>query len=435
MTREAVTGDQGLVTGDLSYNNNRLERKEMIEYTLVPGGVTAVPGFKATGIHAGLKKVKKDLALIVSEEPAVGAGVFTTNKVKAAPLLYDMEQLKGSSFRAIVVNSGNANACTGEQGLEDAKAMAVKVACQLGCPTEEVLVSSTGVIGVKMPMEKILAGIEKATKELSPTGGPLAAEAIMTTDTYPKEISFKLMIGDCQVTIGAMAKGSGMIHPNMGTMLGFITTDLAIAKDLLQEALVAVVGKTFNMITVDGDTSTNDMVLVLANGMAGNEPINSKEDPAYKIFYEALIFACTYLAKEIAKDGEGATKLLTVEVLSALSEKDARLAAKAVCNSSLVKTALFGEDANWGRILAAVGYSGAEFDPSKVNIWIKSQAGEEQVAANGAGLAFDEEKAKNILREKEVFFIVDLGMGEEQATAWGCDLTYDYVKINGSYRT
>jgi glutamate N-acetyltransferase/amino-acid N-acetyltransferase len=284
-------------------------------------------------------------------------------------------------------------------------------------------------------MEKILAGIEKATKELSPTGGPLAAEAIMTTDTYPKEISFKLMIGDCQVTIGAMAKGSGMIHPNMGTMLGFITTDLAIAKDLLQEALVAVVGKTFNMITVDGDTSTNDMVLVLANGMAGNEPINSKEDPAYKIFYEALIFACTYLAKEIAKDGEGATKLLTVEVLSALSEKDARLAAKAVCNSSLVKTALFGEDANWGRILAAVGYSGAEFDPSKVNIWIKSQAGEEQVAANGAGLAFDEEKAKNILREKEVFFIVDLGMGEEQATAWGCDLTYDYVKINGSYRT
>lgn len=407
----------------------------MKEYKLVPGGITAVQGFKASGIHAGLKKAKKDLALIYSELPAVAAGVFTTNKVKAAPLLFDMEQLKKPTCRAIVVNSGNANACTGPQGLEDAKAMAVKTAEELGCQVEEVLVSSTGVIGVRMPMEKVLAGIPKAAKELSSEGGSLAAEAIMTTDTFPKEISFKFELNGQQVTIGAMAKGSGMIHPNMGTMLGFITTDVAIAKDLLQETLVAVVEKTFNMITVDGDTSTNDMVVVLANGAAGNEPLATKDDPGYQSFCEALSFACTYLAKEIAKDGEGATKLLTVQVLSAPSEQDARLAAKAVCSSSLVKTALFGEDANWGRILAAVGYSGADFDPNKVNICIKSRAGEEQVAADGAGLAFDEEKAKKILAEEEVFFIVDLNLGEAKATAWGCDLTYDYVKINGSYRT
>jgi len=407
----------------------------MNEYKLIPGGITAVQSFKASGVHAGLKKAKKDLALIYSELPAVAAGVFTTNKVKAAPLLYDMEQLKAPTCRAIVVNSGNANACTGVQGLEDAKAMAVKTAEELGCKVEEVLVSSTGVIGVRMPMDKVLAGIPKAVQELSAEGGPLAAEAIMTTDTFPKEISFKFELAGQEVTIGAMAKGSGMIHPNMGTMLGFITTDAAITKDLLQETLVAVVEKTFNMITVDGDTSTNDMVVVLANGSAGNKLLTSKDDPGYQSFYDALSFACTYLAKEIARDGEGATKLLTVQVLAALTEQDARLAAKAVCSSSLVKTALFGEDANWGRILAAIGYSGAEFDPGKVRIWIKSEAGEEQVADGGAGLLFDEEKAKKILAAEEVFIVVDLNQGEAEATAWGCDLTYDYVKINGSYRT
>jgi glutamate N-acetyltransferase/amino-acid N-acetyltransferase len=407
----------------------------MVNYTIVPGGITAVPGFKASGIHAGLKRVKKDLALIYSDVPAVAAGVFTSNIIKAAPLLYDMEQLKAPTSRAIVINSGNANACTGEQGLKDAEAMAVKTAAELGCSTQEVLVSSTGVIGVPMPMEKILAGIPMAAKELSAEGGPLAAEAILTTDTFTKEISIKFDLGGHEVTLGAIAKGSGMIHPNMGTMLGFVTTDLAIEKTLLQEALVKTVNKTFNMITVDGDTSTNDMVVVLANGLAGNQLITSKKDSTYEIFYEALNFICTYLAKEIAKDGEGATKLLTVEVLSAQREQDARLAAKAVCSSSLVKTALFGEDANWGRIIAAVGYSGAEFDPNKVSIWLKGEIGEEQVAAGGVGLSFDEAKAKQILEEDEVFVIVDLNMGEATATAWGCDLSYDYVKINGCYRT
>lgn len=407
----------------------------MVNYKSIPGGITAVPGFKASGIHAGLKRVRKDIALIVSDVPAVGAGVFTSNKVKAAPLLFDMEQLKYPFFKAIVVNSGNANACTGEQGLADAKAMAVKTAEVVGCQTEEVLVSSTGVIGVKMPMEKVLKGIEKAAQELSSEGGSFAAEAIMTTDTFPKEISFKFVVDGQEISLGAMAKGSGMIHPNMGTMLGFITTDLAIDKELLQEALIKVTEKTFNMITVDGDTSTNDMVLILANGLAGNKPINSKEDPGYESFCEALNYACTFLAKEIARDGEGASKLLTVEVRSALTEQDARMAAKAVCSSSLVKTALFGEDANWGRIIAALGYSGAELDPNNVDIWIKSQAGEEQVAAKGEGLPFDEEKARRILEEEEVFFIVELNMGKETATAWGCDLSYDYVKINGSYRT
>jgi glutamate N-acetyltransferase/amino-acid N-acetyltransferase len=274
----------------------------MVNYTIVPGGITAVPGFKASGIHAGLKRVKKDLALIYSDVPAVAAGVFTSNIIKAAPLLYDMEQLKAPTSRAIVINSGNANACTGEQGLKDAEAMAVKTAAELGCSTQEVLVSSTGVIGVPMPMEKILAGIPMAAKELSAEGGPLAAEAILTTDTFTKEISIKFDLGGHEVTLGAIAKGSGMIHPNMGTMLGFVTTDLAIEKTLLQEALVKTVNKTFNMITVDGDTSTNDMVVVLANGLAGNQLITSKKDSTYEIFYEALNFICTYLAKKTSTE-------------------------------------------------------------------------------------------------------------------------------------
>ncbi|WP_227764225.1 bifunctional ornithine acetyltransferase/N-acetylglutamate synthase [Zhaonella formicivorans] len=407
----------------------------MNEYTEIPGGLTAVPGFLAAGIHAGLKKAKKDMALICSTVPAVAAGVFTTNKVKAAPLLLNMEHLQNDITKAIVINSGNANACTGAQGMKDAQAMAELTAEALGLNSQEVLVASTGVIGVQMPMDKVAAGIKLAAQELSPAGGPLAAEAIMTTDTFLKQISFQFTVGGKTVTLGGAAKGSGMIHPNMATMLGFITTDLAIGKEVLQHALSEVVKRTFNMITVDGDTSTNDMVLVLANGLAGNQAIKDREDDGYDDFYRALTYACTYLAKEIARDGEGATKLLTVEVLNAPTELDAQLAAKSVCGSNLVKTALFGEDANWGRILAAVGYSGADFDPAKVDIFIKSAAGEEQVAAKGTGLNFSEEKAKKILEEKEVTFIVDLNSGKEKATAWSCDFSYDYVKINASYRT
>lgn len=407
----------------------------MGQYRLIDGGVTAAPGFLAAGVHAGLKKVKRDLALLFSKEPAVAAGVFTTNKVKAAPLKVSREHLQNEVAKAVVINSGNANACTGEKGLEDAKTMAEITAKVLGCEPQEVLVASTGVIGVPLPMEKIIQGIRNAALDLTPTGGALAAEAIMTTDTFPKEISLEFSVGGKTAILGGMAKGSGMIHPNMATMLGFLTTDLAISKELLQEALTEVVQKTFNMITVDGDTSTNDMVLIMANGLAGNEPIADKKDPAYQEFYQALTYACTHLAKAIAKDGEGATKLLTVEVVNAATEKDARLAAKSVCSSNLVKTALFGEDANWGRILAAVGYSGADFDPEKVDIFIKSAAGEIIVASQGAGLNFDEEKAKEILQEKEITFVIDLHEGTQGATAWSCDFSYNYVKINSSYRS
>lgn len=407
----------------------------MKEYKKIPGGLTAAQGFLAAGVYAGLKKAKKDLALIVSTVPASAAGVFTTNKVKAAPLLVNMEQLQQNTARAVIINSGNANACTGQQGLANARKMAELTAAALNCNPTEILVASTGVIGVQLPMDLIAEGIGLAARELTPAGGPLAAEAIMTTDTFPKEISVEFTVHGRTAVLGGAAKGSGMIHPNMATMLGFLTTDLAISKELLQEALSEVVKRTFNMITVDGDTSTNDMVLVLANGQAGNELLQSKEDSGYAKFYEALTYVCTYLSREIARDGEGATKLLTVEVLNAPTEKDAQLAARAVCSSNLVKTALFGEDANWGRIICAVGYSGAEFDPAQVDIFIKSAAGQEQVAVDGAGLEFSEENAKAVLSEQEVTFVVDLKTGKEKATAWSCDFSYDYVKINGSYRT
>lgn len=411
--------------------------KQMESWVKKEGGVTAPEGFLAAGVSSGLKqKGKKDIALIYAEKPCSAAGVFTKNIVKAAPLLLSMEHLAstGGKAQAVIVNSGNANACTGEQGLNDAQAMAELTAAKLGLKREEVLVSSTGVIGVNLPMEKVAAGINLAAETLARSGGSVAAQAIMTTDTVPKETALTFMLEDKEITIGAMAKGSGMIHPNMATMLCFITTDAAVEVEALKQALKTAVDATFNMLTVDGDTSTNDSVLLLANGVAGNTPL-TLDSAGFADFTEALTEVCRDLAKKIAGDGEGATKLLEVQVKNAATLQDARLVAKSVASSNLVKTALFGEDANWGRILCAAGYSGAQFDPNKVKIYLKSSAGELQTAAQGAGIPFDEGNAAAILKEKEIIFIIDLMDGEAEATAYTCDLSYDYVKINADYRT
>ena len=401
------------------------------KYSIIGGGITAPKGFKACGLTAGIKKNgKKDLALIYSEVVANSAGVFTTNKVKAAPLLITMENLEDGKAQAAIVNSGNANACTGKQGYLDALETVQTTAEALGIKDKDVLVSSTGVIGVQLPVNKVIDAIPTAVKFLSIEGNKAAAEAIMTTDTFMKEVAVQFQIAEQTVSIGAMAKGSGMIHPNMATMLGFVTTDVNIEQQALQQALKYAVGKSFNMITVDGDTSTNDMVVAMANGLSENPEI-SLDSENYYLFREVLAFTCTYLAKEIARDGEGATKLLEVIVENAPTEEDARKAALAVAKSSLVKTAIFGEDANWGRIIAAVGYSGAEFQPDLVDIFL----GSEKMAEKGCGLPFDEAKAKKILEEKFVTIKVNLNFGTQGATAWGCDLSYDYVKINADYRT
>lgn len=408
-------------------------------FEIIAGGVTAVQGFLASGVHVGVKKTnktKKDIALIYSKVPAVAAGVFTTNKVQAAPVLISKEHLQGGQVQAVVANSGNANACTGEQGLGDARAMAHAAAFALDLEPEQVLVASTGVIGVPMPMEVILPGIKQAAEALSEKGGQAAAEAIMTTDTFAKEIAVRVNLGGNQVTIGAIAKGSGMIHPNMATMLAFVTTDAVIDRLTLQDAVKKAAEKSFNMITVDGDTSTNDMLVVLANGLAGNTPL-TPESPDLAAFTEALDYVCVEMAKAIARDGEGATKLVEVRVRGAKTGEDAKKAAIAVAKSSLVKTAIYGSDANWGRILAAVGYSGADFDPAAIDLYLQDQLGEitEQMMAKGAPLAFNEEKAKKILEQNYIIIKVELNQGLAQATAWGCDLTYDYVKINADYRT
>ncbi|MDK2821315.1 MAG: glutamate N-acetyltransferase / amino-acid N-acetyltransferase [Clostridia bacterium] len=399
---------------------------------VVDGSITAPKGFLCSGIEAGLKKEKKDMALIVSEVPARAAAIYTKNKVKAAPLVVTQEHLKKGIVRAVVVNSGNANACTGSRGYQDAKEMAVITAKHLNCEPEQVIVASTGVIGVPLPMDKIAHGIEKAANQLSATGGNDAAKAILTTDTREKEIAVKLPLGGTTVTIGGIAKGSGMIHPNMGTMLCFLTTDVGMEQEKLQQILRAVADRTFNMVTVDGDTSTNDMVAILANGCANNTPLTVEE---YKAFEEALEYVCCYLARLIARDGEGATKLITVRACRAASEADAKKLARSVAASSLVKSAVFGADANWGRIICAAGYSGADFDPTKIDIYLESAAGSEQMAANGEPLPFNEDKAAMILKEEEIIITLDLKQGTAGATAWGCDLTYDYVKINASYRT
>jgi len=392
-------------------------------------------GFKFAGVHCKIKRKRKDLGIIFSEVPCVAAGVFTTNVVKAAPVIYDMEILKKNSngIRAVVVNSGVANACTGEQGMINARRMAEKTAEELGVPVESVLVSSTGVIGVQLPMDKVENGIEEAVKVLSNDPLPFA-EAIMTTDTKVKMHSTKVTIDGKEITVLGIAKGSGMIHPNMATMLSFITTDAKISEEALKKLLKLSVDDSYNMIDVDGDTSTNDMVIVLANGLAGNTTIQPETDGFWKL-YEAVHEVNQVLAEKIVEDGEGATKVMEVHVINAPDIKSARLIARSIVSSNLVKTAIYGEDANWGRVIAAAGYSGATFDPEKLDLFFESEAGRIKVAENGQGVSFDEEEAKKILSEKKIRIILDMKQGKETAKAWGCDLTEKYVEINGRYRT
>ena len=396
----------------------------------IEGGVTAAKGFLAAGVHCGLKAQGLDLAVIFSEVPAAGAAVFTTNKVAAAPVLLSRQHLGSGPMRAVVANSGNANACNGERGMEDARAMAAAAAKALGVETEQVFVASTGVIGQPLAIDKVEAGIKQAASVLSIDGGEDAARAIMTTDTRKKERAVVVDINGVQVRIGGIAKGAGMIQPNMATMLAFITTDCVIKEDLLQAALKEAVDESFNMITVDGDTSTNDTVIVLANGQAEN-PLIDQQDEAYFAFLAGLKEIATGLAKDIVRDGEGATKLIEVNVKGAKDFAAARQVAKAIANSNLVKTAIFGCDANWGRIICAAGYAGVDLIPSQVDIYL----GDEQVAAKGAGLPFDEDRVKKILEGDEVAITVDLNMGGGMATVWTCDLTYDYITVNASYRS
>ena len=396
------------------------------------GGITAAKGFKAAGIHCGIKRMNKDLALVVSDVPAVGAGVFTQNKVPAAPVLIDKDQLLNSlSFRALLVNSGNANACTGERGHQDALMMVSRTADVLGIGKDEVLVSSTGVIGQYLPMDRIKEGIEEAAVMLGIEGGTPAAMAIMTTDKFSKELAVTFTIDGMPVTIGGMAKGSGMIAPNMATMLAFVSTDAAISKDLLQYSVKRATDRSFNRITVDGDTSTNDMAICLANGMAGNTPLQTVRDGGYETFYQALEYVFIRLSKMIVMDGEGATKFVEIEVRSAASEEIAVQAARAIANSNLVKTAIHGEDANWGRIIAAIGYSGIDFNPADVEIFF----GNVPILRKNYVINFSEEEAKKILVQKEIKITIDLHQGSESACFWTCDLSKEYVAINANYRT
>ncbi|QAA31066.1 bifunctional glutamate N-acetyltransferase/amino-acid acetyltransferase ArgJ [Clostridium manihotivorum] len=403
---------------------------------ILVGGVTAPKGFVASGIHCGLKKKKekKDLALIYSEKICDAAAVYTQNKVKGCPILVTEKNLLDYKAQAIIVNSGNANTCTGEDGIIKANKMAELVSERLGISKEDVVVASTGVIGVPLNIEAIESGMDELVNSINKNGNIDAREAIMTTDTIKKEVAVSIKVGDKKVTIGAMAKGSGMIHPNMATMLGFVTTDVSIDGRLLKEALSYATNKSFNRISVDGDTSTNDMVSVLANGMAGNTKITDKDEDYYK-FVNALTFVCTELAKLIAKDGEGATKMIECYVKGALNEEHAASLAKTVIQSSLVKTAVFGADANWGRILCALGYSDEPLEVDKVDVSFDSIKGYLEVCKNGRPVPFSEEKAKLVLGESEISIIIDLKMGEEEAVAWGCDLSYEYVRINGDYRT
>lgn len=402
----------------------------------IDGGVTAAKGYKAAGIYAGVKNNpnKRDMAIIAADGAAVCGGVFTTNKFAAAPVNWDRKIVAGGKAQAIVVNSGNANACTGEQGAKDAAAMAQAVGAALNIPQDEVLVCSTGVIGVNMPMAVIEAGIPKCAAELSADGGKAAAEAIMTTDTCMKECAVTYEFDGKTITVGGMAKGSGMIHPNMATMLCFITTDLAIEQAALQQAVREAADATFNMVTVDGDTSTNDSMLVLANGAVANAAVVA-DGAGYAEFLAALTKVAADLAKKMAYDGEGATKMLECVVSGAKTLQDARKAAKAVVGSSLVKAAFYGEDANWGRIICAAGYSGAEFDTAEVNLTLKSAAGEIKLMTDGAGEKFDEALAAEILKEREQQILLSLGQGACSATAWGCDLSHEYVNINADYRS
>lgn len=406
--------------------------------TKINGGITAPKGFLASGLNAGIKnQTKKDMAMVFCSTPCAAAGVFTTNLVKAAPVKWDKETVTTSPYvQAVVVNSGIANACTGAEGLGYCADTAAEAAAALNIPKTAVLVASTGVIGKQLPIDKIKSGVTALSKVLgsSREDAKLAAEAIMTTDTKSKEVACTFELGGKQVTIAGMCKGSGMIHPNMCTMLCFVTTDAAISHELLQKALSEDVVDTFNMISVDGDTSTNDTVLVMANGQAENTPI-IEEGEDYKTFCEALHFIMLELSKKIAGDGEGCTCLFEATVIGAKDKNQARTIAKSVVCSSLTKAAVFGHDANWGRILCAMGYSGAQFDPEVVDIWLESKAGTIKIVENGIATDYSEETATKILSEEEVIAKMDIKEGNETATAFGCDLTYEYVKINGDYRS
>ena len=406
-----------------------------MDIKLIEGGVCAARGFKASGVHAGIRKnkTKKDLSLILSQSEASCAAVYTTNKVKGAPLTVTKNNISDGVARAVICNSGNANTCNAN-GIEIATETCELLASELGISAKDVVVASTGVIGQPLDITPIKNAIPALCASLDENGSAAAAEGIMTTDVKKKEVAVSFTVGGVECRMGGIAKGSGMIHPNMATMLVFITTDCAISSDMLGKALSGDVQNTFNMISIDGDTSTNDMVTVLANGEAGNaEIIGEGED--YATFMKALNTVTVALCRMIAADGEGATKLLECEVLGAVDEKNAKIIAKSVVCSSLTKAAMFGADANWGRVLCAIGYSGADVDVSRVGVCFKSKAGEISVCENGAGVDFSEELAKKILLENEITIAITLGDGEASATAWGCDLTYDYVKINGDYRT
>ncbi len=410
----------------------------MAELKYIDGGVTAARGFKSASAAAGIKyKDRPDMALIYSQMPCVAAGTFTTNIVKAAPVKWDQEIVYHSpAAQAVVINAGIANACTGAEGYGYCRATAEAAADILEIPADSVLVASTGVIGMQLPIDRIVNGVKVMAGQLSGSreSGAASARAIMTTDTQQKEAAVQVEIGGTVVTIGGMCKGSGMIHPNMCTMLSFVTTDAAISRKMLQEALSEVVPDTYNMVSVDGDTSTNDTVLLLANGQAGN-PMILKKDENYEKFKAALYYVNETLAKKIAGDGEGCTALFEVKIVGAETKAQAVTLAKSVITSNLTKAAIFGHDANWGRILCAMGYSGAQFDPEKVDLFFESAAGKLQIIENGVAVDYSEEEATKILSEPEVTAIADIKMGNAAATAWGCDLTFDYVKINADYRS
>ena len=394
------------------------------------GAITYPQGFLAAGVRAGIKETGEDIALIFSERPASAAGVFTSNVVQAAPVVLSRSRLPRRTARAVVVNSGNANACTGEQGLRDAHTMAAETTRLLGIAEADILVASTGIIGRRLPMDKVSAGISEAVQSLSRDGGASAARAIMTTDTRPKEASAEVSLGGSKVGIGGMAKGAGMICPNLATMLAFITTDAAVSPEMLQACLLRSAEVSFNCLTVDGDSSTNDAVIVLANGAAGNAPIDS-EGPDLSAFQGALDAVTTSLAKQIARDGEGATKLIEITVKGAHSFENARRVAKAVANSPLVKTAMFGCDPNWGRILAAAGNAGVDFDPKAVSLFL----GPMLLLRRGEPVDFPQAEARELLCKPDVGVLLEVGPGPASATVWTCDFSYDYVKINAEYHT
>lgn len=404
----------------------------------IKGGVTAAQGFEAASCEANIKySGRTDMAMVFSKEPCECAGTFTSNVVKAACVQWDMQIVEsGKPLHAVVINSGIANACTGKEGFDACEASARAVEDSLKVPYDSVAVASTGVIGMQLPVDKLVKGINAMSKTLDDSlgAGTAASKAIMTTDTVNKEVAVSFMAGSKKVTLGGMSKGSGMIHPNMCTMLAFITTDLSIDKVLMQEALREVVADTFNMITVDGDTSTNDSLILMANGLAGNDKITAKDED-YKSFKEALFFVCRFLARKMASDGEGATKLFEAKVVNAKSKEEARTLSRAIVGSNLSKAAIYGCDANFGRFLCAMGYSGAQFDQNDVELFFESRAGRLQVFDRGTPIDFDEDFAVKIMKEDEVTVFVDMHEGEAEAAAWGCDLTYDYVKINADYRS